>query len=256
MGAIRLTAKVLKLTGEVLDSDNFERWLLGKGGALFDRKLKDTSAKWFAGESRARRKVRNEIMRDIDSPEFMAALDEQLNQLPKLLRECAARIFSSTVNELFTGESTSYRNVLVVCPRSVIVRIYADQVVESLKNSAALEKYSGLAEVLLERVAGDFEKSYFLDDGRSAELGKNAKVVTTGTGTAWGLGPENGHYYVGITANNLSNREERKKFDKFCNESVAVLKPKIGRLTPEQMDKVRNGLRAIFKLDAATAQTA
>lgn len=261
MGVIRWTAKGLKLTGEILDSDNVEKWITDKGKQLLKGYLEQLPAKWCAGQARARRWLRKDIEQSLGaSAPFRAALEESLAQLPRILLATAHKISSSNLSNLVQTDSLE-RTYIVTCPRGLVRRLYTEHVVSSLKDSAALAKYTGLQEMFLKSAAITSEDSYFSDKRRPPELGQRGEVVDTDSEFPWNFSQRNGHYYVGmtgpLTTGNLTDRDTLKGFRTFCSNNLEAMKIRMGKLTSQDIERLRTQLNSAFNLDSTTfAQTA
>jgi hypothetical protein len=251
MGVIRWTAKGLKLTGELLDSDNVEAWIETKGKQLLEQKLKQLPAKWFAGQLRARRWLQKDLQESVEaSPAFQSALEETLSQLPTILLTTAQKLSNSASSQLSVKTGLDF--YIVVCPRGVVRRSYSEHVVSSLKDAASLARYTGFPEMFLEGAASTSEESYFSDKKRPPELGQRGKVLDTDGEFPWGLLQQNGHYYVGMTSNlsstNLSDKQTSKRFDEFCSKNLDLLKIRVGKLTSQDVDQLRTQLQSLFNV--------
>lgn len=247
MGVIRWTAKGLKLTGEILDSENVEKWMENKARSLVESKLKQLPAKWLAGESRARRALRKEVQATVDaSPTFRAALEEAMGKLPEILFSAARQIQSASIANILV---TDYTFFLVVCPRGIVRQLYSNHLVSALKDSAALQQYVGLPGMFLEKIAGDSEDAYFSDKKRDSDLGKAGAVIDTDPEFRWGISDEDGHYYVaGTRYQELLNKETSKRFGEFASKNLGSLKIKIGKLSAQDVTNIQTQLKAIFKM--------
>jgi len=247
MGIVRWTAKGLKITGEILDSENVEKWLESQARKLLEDKAKQLPAKWFAGQVRARRWLRKEVAQAIDgSPAFRAALEESLAKLPELLLEIALKISSAKPPKIVADNS---RYALVVCPRGLVRQLYCIRVVDSLKNAATLSRFTGLPEMFLARCAQLSEDSYFLDKKRLPTLEKRGAIADIDDDYPWKLFDENGHYYVGVTrysSDALSDKKAKQNFDSFIENNLEPLKITIGALSVPEIEDSRGKIMALF----------
>ena len=249
MGVIRWTAKGLKIVGEILDSDNVEKWIKNQGQEFLKKKLIDMPGKWFAGQARAEHGLRKEIEESLGGSEaFRAALSATLEQLPTVLLVIANEIVKANISDLMISDNLQ-RNCIVVCPRGLVTHLYMQHVLSSLKDAAGLHKYTGLRDVLLNQAAVASEESFFSKKGGSPRLGQRGEILATDRDYPWSFLQRNGHYYVGLTgqlSKGLTDKPTAKEFRAFCSDNLGAIKVRIGKLTLQDIERLSNELSRTF----------
>src|SRR5258705_8506355 len=107
MGMIRWTAKGMKLAGDMLDSDDVEKWLLSKGQALVEQKLTRLPANWLAGKTRAKRQLRAEILGELNKNEILRnGVEAKLAELPLVIEKAARDVWGNGPSAAYNMKSS------------------------------------------------------------------------------------------------------------------------------------------------------
>lgn len=240
MGAVRWTGKGLKLIGQILEAEEVERWLEGKGRELVEEKLKEISVKWLAGRRRAKSKAAAEVRSTVENAEtFMASLESSLASLPSAVLNVAGHLQKNGPETLVSSDFSRY---LTVCPRGLVREHYIRSVVKELKDSAELSRYEGLPERFLRRVAGESEEAFFrsvAQGSREPLPGNDSLILGVDDDFGWRVEGINGHYYVGkrsMYGTDLREKGQRKELEEELEPELAKMKVKLGKLTKEELE--------------------
>jgi len=246
MGIIRWTAKGMKLAGDILDSDDVEKWVISKGQALVERKLTGLPVKLIAGQYRAKRQVRADILGEVNGNEILrSAIETNLAALPSLIEKTAREVGGTGPSAACERKSNF---VLTLCPRELVVKRYTKYVVDSLKDSALLLKYEQLPEQFLAKSARLSEESYFAERSRP-DIGPRCRVVGTEPDFEWQLGETNGHYYIGYLysgGDDLNVKAKAKEFDAFVTSARPKLDGMLAKLNAASMASFLEQMRRIL----------
>lgn len=220
MGVIRWSAKGMKLLGEVLDSDDVERWLLDKGQSIIEAKLTQMPARWLAGNYRAKKSVRQDLLLAINGSESLRlAVESKLAHLPEIVHRVARDVRTFGPYEAHSSDS---RFDVVMCPRELVRRRYAKWLLDELGSSAVFNRCVGMPNVVLTRLANASEEAFFAEGDR-AQGGTQFQVVGADAQEDLRLGGTPGVYWVGLvlypTQCNLEEKKDQRLLAAFAPQA-------------------------------------
>ena len=245
MGAIRWTGKGLKLAGQILEAEEIEKWLESQGKQFLQEQLRSVSAKWFAGEWRAKRLASTKIRSSVEQGDtFRASLESELQSLPNAILDVAGHLREHGPKRLVVSD---YPYDIVTCPRGLVREHYAKQIVGELKDSAELARYQGFPEPFLRRVALESEAAFFQDveNGNVPPLSKDNVILAVDEDFGWNVGGVNGHYYVAEESRysvDLSKRRERKTIVERTEKLLRSVRVELGKLDKDELHKIVSSL--------------
>jgi hypothetical protein len=243
MGNITWTKKGLRLDGEILDSKSVEKWIQEKGQDIVEEKLKTLPAKWLAGRTRARRRIRTELLKDVSrSKNLQNAIQESLSRLPDVIFDVTQQIeFRKISNLLRIGADFT----ITACPRGVIVRSYLSKIFEDLSEFDELERYESFFDFFLGGLAVKSENNFFKFKRKMLSNGGRSAVVDINRDYNWNIDGYNGHYYVCFFRWKIdvpTEKKARKMLENYSRDKIGDIEINLGSLSKTEFKELSDKL--------------
>jgi hypothetical protein len=247
MGSVSWTRDGLKLKDELLDSKTVKNWIQEKAQDIVEEKLKTLPAKFFAGKTRARRRIRKELMKDINKSEkFRASVYESLSSLPNVIFDLTQLIEAKKISDLFRIGADF---TITACPRGVVFRYYLDKLIEDLSDSTELGRHRSFSDFFLERLAVESENIFFNFKHKVSSDGGRSTVVDINRDYDWNIDGYNGHYYVCFFRWKIdvpAPNKARKLLKNYSRDKIGELKIKLHSLNKAEFDELSKKLARLL----------
>ncbi|HKW13140.1 MAG TPA: hypothetical protein VJS69_01505 [Candidatus Krumholzibacteria bacterium] len=235
-----------KVTRHPVTSTAFNAWLSTNGRHALREALRNTSQRWFLGETRARRRL-YEDARNAFRPRgtFADTMKKRADELPAVVRSCALAIRKGAFGHMSTFDSDY---CLCVVPRALIQHDFRMRMLRELSTLPQVQLFRGLTEDIISAAAMDAEASLFQYLMRHAPL-----IDTTGHGLIleidaefpWRLGGSEGHYVFAWTSDermDLAGRRDRKRFLSAIAEMRDAQSVYLKRMSPADVQDLRTAI--------------
>jgi len=142
----------------LLTSKDVELWLAGPGLTRREELAAGLRFPWFFGRTRLRRRIFSDLrQRWNDDPRFRLDVEQSLRALPECLLELARRLAASQLLALASEDSV--RRIVAV-PRRAAAAALTHRLRRELGPLHSLERYPGLLDALLRRLAETAERDW------------------------------------------------------------------------------------------------
>jgi hypothetical protein len=235
-----------KVTRNPVTQAAFDHWISRDGKPVLREAVRNTSQRWFFGESRAKKRLFLEA-RTAFRPRgtFSETLKKHADELPTMIRSCAVAIRKGAFGHMSTFDE---ENNLCVVPRSIVQNDFRVRLLRQLSSLPQVQVYRGLTEEIVSAAAMDAEASLFQYLGRKAPM-----VDSTGHGLIvevdahfqWKLGGSEGHYVFAWTSNerlDLTNRRDRRRFLSYIAEMRDAQCVYLKRMAPSDVADLRTAI--------------
>lgn len=143
----------------LLTAKDVDLWLAGPGLDRREELAAGLRLSWFFGKTRLRRRILTDVRRRWnDDARFRLDVEQSLRALPECLLELARRL---AANQLLALASEDSVRRIVAVPRRAATVAFARRVHRELAPLHSLERYPGLLEALIRRLAEAAEKKLF-----------------------------------------------------------------------------------------------
>lgn len=247
MSVLKWTGSDFRITKTLADPRLLRDWVNTEGAIVLEDAVKATRARWFFGRSRARRALLNEA-RAVLRPggRFATALERELGELPKLVRQVGLVIRRKKHRDLYTVDGGI---ALVVIPRAIAHNELTNHLIDKLVKAHALARFKGLPIRVLRDVAAEAEQLFFeYISGGKQYLHKNGRAVIVGADGEFGWQMRNvdGHYFCGYTKvddHNLTKRRDLKNFNQRLREAMFGQTVHLNRLKLDEIQEITAGFK-------------
>jgi hypothetical protein len=235
-----------KITRHPVTQVAFNTWLAGQGKHALRESLRNTSQRWFFGDTRARRRLYADACNAFrPRGTFCDTMKKRADELPAVIRSCAIAIRKGAFGHMSTFDSD---HCLCVVPRAIIQHDFRMRMLRELAALPQVQAFHGLTEDIVSAAAMDAEDSLFHYLMRHAPL-----VDPTGHGLvlevdaefAWRLGGSEGHYVFAWTNDermDLAGRRDRKRFLSAIAEMRDAQSVYLKRMTPADVQDLRTAI--------------
>jgi hypothetical protein len=248
-----------RISGHPVTGDMFDSWVENEGRSAMRESLRNTSARWWFGKSRARSRLFATV-RTAFRPggTFCAATVKQLNQLPVVIRSCAAVIKKTGHRQLCTFDTSA---AIVVVPRGVVRNDVKVILVRELTGLSQVRVFNGLTERVLTWVAANAESALFDRVAKGKQLvDESGRGVILGADRdfRWNINGMDGHYYYATSLNervDLTNGRERRRFLNDIRELFQGQTVHLKRMRSDEARETAEAFRLLQKMDTRTRET-
>lgn len=246
MGTLGWKRGEFKVTRHPLTPSAFDNWLTRDGRSALRDALRNTTATWFFGGQRARRKLYAEA-RAAFRPRgtFAETLKKHADGLPTVVRLCALGIRKGAFGHMSTFDS---ENCLCVVPRAIVQNDFRVLLLRELSSLPQVQAFRGLTESVISAAAMDAEASLFQSLARTAPLVEatgHGLIVEVDAEYPWKLGGSEGHYVFAWSNDeriDLRNRRDRKRFLNDIDEMHDAQSVYLKRMSPADVQDLRTAI--------------
>jgi len=235
-----------KVTRHPVTPPAFDSWLGGNGKPALREALRNTSQRWFFGETRARRRLYADA-RNAFRPRgtFSDTMKKRADELPVVIRSCAIAIRKGAFGHMSTFDS---EHCLCVVPRAIIQHDFRMRMLRELSSLPQVQAFRGLTEDVVSAAAMDAEAALFQYLSRHTPLVDatgHGLIVDVDAEFPWKLGGSEGHYVFAWTSDermDLASRRDRKRFLSAIAEMRDAQSVYLKRMSPADVQDLRTAI--------------
>ena len=235
-----------KVTRHPLTQAAFDQWIARDGKVAMRDALRNTSQRWFLGETRAKRRLYLDA-RTAFRPRgtFCETMKKRADELPVVVRTCAMAIRKGAFGHMSTYDE---ENTLCIVPRSIIQNDFKVRMLKALSSMPQVQSFAGLTEMVVSNAALDAEASLFNHLHRRSPMvdpAGNGLILEVDLDFPWRLGGSEGHYVFAWTTNtriDLTNRRDRRRFLSWISEMRDAQSVYLKRMSPADVADLRTAI--------------
>ena len=238
-----------KIVHQIMTPATFNEWVNEEGMIVLCDILKHKKCRWFFGKKRAR-KTLNQAAKTALKPlsPFAILLEQQLNQLPIIIRKIGLVIQRRRYKDLYSADANK---ALLVIPRGIVQHDFSKYLLKELSNVPQLAGFWGLSKRILKNVSVETEQLFFdlfIKGQQCTDPEGKGILLGVDPNYGWKLNGMDGHYYFAYYKRQDEALKKRKALNQFKSEMEEVLlgqKIHLKRLAPHQVFDIAETFRGL-----------